>query len=185
MHADNPRAARGTSTACACHRYSNSCKYLEEDRDSAPGSGAGRQLQLVPRLSLVFVLVLNVSEMQELIDLHESGLAHLDSITAKPTPLKWSQNPGSQKTLRSSADATKQALLDNAVRHPQSAQARQLIAAAYGVAGPPSALARSGLERDMLLATAAMKTGLCTQHGMLLNRSGHCLQCPDIACNNL
>ena len=117
-----------------------------------------------------------MSEIQELIDLHENGLAHQDSITAKPTPLKWSQSPGSQKPFRSSADATKQVLLDTAVRHPQSTQARQLIAAAYGVAGPPLALSRSGLERDMLLATAAMKTGLCTQHGMLLNRSGHCLQ---------
>ena len=117
---------------------------------------------------------LTISVVQELINLHENGLAHQDSITAKPTPLKWVQTPASQRTLRSSADATKQALLDNAVRHPQSTQARQLIAAAYGVAGPPLALSRSGLEQDMLLAAAAVKTGMCTQHGMLLNRSGHC-----------
>ena len=58
VHADNPRAARGTSTAGACHRYSNSCKGLEEDRDSAEGPSAGRQLKLAPKLTLVLARIL-------------------------------------------------------------------------------------------------------------------------------
>lgn len=112
----------------------------------------------------------NLLFLQELLDLHQSGLTHQNSITSKPTPLKWIQSPGTHRALRSSADAAKQALLENAVKNPQSAQARQLIAAVYGVTNPSASLARPGLERDMLAAAAALQTGLCSQHGMLLNR---------------
>lgn len=111
-------------------------------------------------------------ELQELTDLHDTGLTHQNSITAKPTPLKWIQSPASHKSFRSSADASKQALLDNAVKNPQSAHARHLIAAAYGVAGPPVASSRSALEQDMLAVAAALQTGPCMQHGMLLSRCG-------------
>ena len=124
------------------------------------------------KASLVFTVVLTKPDLQELTDLRDIGLTHQDSITARPTPLKWIQTPASQRSFRSSADASKQALLDNAVKNPQSAQARQLIAAAYGVAGPPVASSRSALEQDMLAAAAALQTGPCTQHGMLLNRCG-------------
>ena len=108
--------------------------------------------------------------LQELIDLHDAGLTHQNSITARTTPLKWIKSPGSHRSLRSSAEASKQALLDSAIKNPQTAQARQLIAAAYGVTSPPLVATRSGLQREMLAAAAAIHTGLCAQHGMLLSR---------------
>lgn len=121
---------------------------------------------------LVLTILLTMSELQELTELRDTGLSHQDSIIAKPTPLKWIQSPASQRAFHSSADASKQALLDNALKHPQSSHARQLIAAAYGVAGPPLASSRSAPEHD-LLTSAAIQTGSCTQHGMLLNRCNH------------
>ena len=131
------------------------------------------------RLYLFAVLLL-----QELLELHESGLTHQDSISSKPAPLKWIQNPGPQRALRSSADSAKQALLENAVKNPQTAQARQLIAAVYGVTNPSASMARTGLERDMLAAAAALQMGPCAQHGMLLNRYAHLSARPSFAAYN-
>jgi len=116
--------------------------------------------------------------------LHESGLTHQDSISSKPAPLKWIQSPGPQRALRSSADSAKQALLENAVKNPQTAQARQLIAAVYGVTNPSASMARTGLERDMLAAAAALQMGPCAQHGMLLNRYAHLSARPSSAAYN-
>ncbi|DBA85977.1 TPA: hypothetical protein ACH3X1_005515 [Trebouxia sp. C0004] len=110
------------------------------------------------------------SQTQELLELHESGLTHQDSISSKPAPLKWIQTPGPQRALRSSADSAKQALLENAVRNPQTARARRLIAAVYGVTNPLASTARTGLDRDMLAAAAVLQMRPCTQHGMLLTR---------------
>ena len=121
--------------------------------------------------------------LQKLLELHESGLTHQDSISSKPAPLKWIQSPGPQRALRSSADSAKQALLENAVKNPQTVQARQLIAAVYGVTNPSASIARSGLE-DMLAAAAAMQMGPCAQHGMLLNRYAHLSARPSFTAYN-
>ncbi|DBA72938.1 TPA: hypothetical protein ACH3X2_009891 [Trebouxia sp. C0005] len=137
--------------------------------------GVRQQLSHVTDTAMASKVLLRVekqlkSQTQALLELHESGLTHQDSISSKPAPLKWIQSPGPQRALRSSADSVKQALLENAVKNPQTAQARQLIAAVYGVTNPSASIARTGLERDMLAAAAALQMGPCAQHGMLLNR---------------
>lgn len=135
-------------------------------------------------LFIVRLYSLAVLLLQELLELHESGLIHQDSISSKPAPLKWIQSPGPQRALRSSADSAKQALLENAVKNPRTAQARQLIAAVYGVTNPSASMARTGLERDMLAAAAALQMGPCAQHGMLLNRYAHLSVRPSFAAYN-
>ena len=105
--------------------------------------------------------------LQELIELQDHGLAHQDSIVSKTVPLKWTQ-----KSLRSFG-SPKQTLLSNAVRNPQSAQARQLIAAVYGVQNPSASMAHGSQDRGMLAAAAILQRGLCSQHGLVLDRYGH------------
>ncbi len=70
------------------------------------------------------------------------------------------------------------------MKNPQTAQARQLIAAVYGVTNPSASMARTGLERDMLAAAAALQMGPCAQHGMLLNRYAHLSARPSSAAYN-
>ena len=105
--------------------------------------------------------------LQELIELQDHGLAHQDSIVSKTLPLKWTQ-----KGLRSFG-SPKPTLLSNAVRNPQSAQARQLIAAVYGVQNPSASMVHGGQDRGMQAAAALLQKGLCSQHGMVLDRYGH------------
>ena len=105
--------------------------------------------------------------LQELLNLQQPGLTHQPSISSVTAPLKWAQNA----TLRRpAAETAKQALLESALRNPQSVQARHLIAAAYGIAPPASSLSACSSEPDLLAAAAALQTGPCAKHGMLLNR---------------